>query len=245
MKLSEIAVVTVPFIQNERHYNLAKSTYKSLFKHGGFGLSQMIAVINQSREEDLDMIGTYNETVIKNERNNLSMAWNVGVKTAINQGYKYVLIPNLDILLHKKAMQSLIAFGDVYIKDTGIIACNPINDIVMFEIAPDNPEKATKLIENNDQSFSCFLLSIEAYKKIGAFDEQFEPAYFEDDDYLHRAKQSGYRPTKLQHAMFWHFLQGTVKNANSETRDIYNESLEKSKRLYILKHGGEPRFETK
>ena len=56
-----------------------------------------------------------------------------------------------------------------------------------------------------DQGFNCFGLTLECIEKVGMFDENFFPAYFEDNDYWLRAKLSGVDigdigdATKLEH----------------------------------------------
>lgn len=244
MDIKEIAVITVPYITTDVHFNLAKKTYASLQSQGGFTKEQLIAVINRVRDsKDKAFVESLNGTVIENDKNILSRAWNIGVRKAKELGFKYALIPNLDILLHKNTISELLKYGSAYIDQAGVISPSAINDLVQFDIIPDKVDKVTMPMANNDQSFSCFLLDINAFEKVGDFDEQFEPAYFEDDDYLYRLKQSGYRPTKLGYAFFWHFLQGTIRNADHGTVMVYNESLEKNRERYILKHGGAPKHE--
>lgn len=77
------------------------------------------------------------------------------------------------------------------------------------------------------------------YEKIGLFDENFFPAYFEDNDYSYRAKLLNIPIKKSK------FLDPTIyRNSSTIAKDPgINKSFEQLKQYYIEKWGGEPGHE--
>lgn len=95
------------------------------------------------------------------------------------------------------------------------------------------------------QMFCVFLLRSDARKKVGHFDEEFWPAYHEDNDYGHRMaiaqvvtscpESDGYRDNgpSATKAMF-----------NSGEIDHFNKCFDRCRAYYIRKWGGPPHMET-
>lgn len=89
-------------------------------------------------------------------------------------------------------------------------------------------------------NWCSFILSVEAYKKVGKFDENFFPAYFEDNDYFRRMQLSGV--TIIVNPML-----NPVIYRNSMTiqkTPELNNGFEKNRQYYISKWGGQPTQET-
>ncbi len=88
--------------------------------------------------------------------------------------------------------------------------------------------------------WSSFILPKSTYLKVGQFDENFYPAYFEDNDYLYRMRLEGLHIfDKLG------FISPLVYR-NSQTAEKMPEVLthfEINKNYYISKWGGEPNKE--
>ena len=107
-----------------------------------------------------------------------STIWNKIILTAVTTGYDGAIIVGSDT-----------EFKDNFLEEW----------IEQFENG--NYIFATTL----DQGFNCFGLTLECIEKVGMFDENFFPAYFEDNDYWLRAKLSGVDigdigdATKLEH----------------------------------------------
>ena len=96
---------------------------------------------------------------------------------------------------------------------------------------------------NQESMFSLFLLQRWAYNEVGPFDENFYPAYFEDNDYFYRMKLKGVN---------WHSCAAGYDHAISSTLRLYTP-YERSKHdlqhranemYYVTKWGGTPRHET-
>jgi GT2 family glycosyltransferase len=89
-------------------------------------------------------------------------------------------------------------------------------------------------------NWCSFVLSVEAYKKVGKFDENFFPAYFEDNDYFRRMQLAGV--TIIVNPML-----NPVVYRNSMTiqkTPELNNGFEKNRQYYISKWGGQPTQET-
>ncbi len=81
-----------------------------------------------------------------------------------------------------------------------------------------------------------FILPKSTYVRIGRFDEQFFPAYFEDNDYDYRLKLEGLE-------LYKHSFLLPVIHKVSQTSELDDSILmeyEANKSRYIAKWGGEP-----
>lgn len=90
------------------------------------------------------------------------------------------------------------------------------------------------------QDWCVFILPKTTYKKVGNFDGEFYPAYYEDNDYMYRMKLLGINMFKIP------FLNPFLYQS-SQTLDRLPELaklIEKNKERYILKWGGLPNKET-
>jgi GT2 family glycosyltransferase len=160
----------------------------------------------------------------------------------MEDGFTNFLIPNTDVLFAPHFDKKMLA----YVDDAGIVSAHAVNDLLEFKTMVNNPDRQAQVgvnsiqnVVNDDQSFSLFMISLEAYENIGEFDEDFVPAYFEDSDYLYRAKINGWKPVKAP-TFFYHFLQGTVKNTDQTGQQEYFGYLKDLAELYKRKWGGLP-----
>lgn len=82
--------------------------------------------------------------------------------------------------------------------------------------------------------FSCFCVSRRLGQVIGRFDENYNPAYFEDNDTHRRIQLAGYEAGAL--APYWHFRNGTTRT-DPERAAAVQASFEKCKKYYCDKWG--------
>ena len=161
-------------------------------------------------------INTHNPRVrVFAQTSNLGVAasWNLICKTAFEGGYTHALILNDDIEL----------VGNEY--------------ELLKTISNHGDNKL--LVQSGTWCVIC--VSKKVFETIGNFDEQFFPAYFEDNDYERRIKmqsdvfvlrEPGLDPTLYRNSM-------TIKK-----EPTLNSNFERNKRLYVSKWGGEPHKET-
>ena len=89
-------------------------------------------------------------------------------------------------------------------------------------------------------NWCSFILSVDAYLKVGKFDEKFFPAYFEDNDYFRRMLLTGVNITNnamLNPAIYRNSM--TIQKSPE-----LNNGFEKNRQYYISKWGGQPTQET-
>jgi len=92
---------------------------------------------------------------------------------------------------------------------------------------------------NSEMNWSSWIMNVDAYKKIGKFDENIFPAYFEDNDYCYRMRLLGLERinTSLLNPVIY-------RNSMTIAKDpTLNQSFHKNREYYISKWGGEPNKE--
>lgn len=75
--------------------------------------------------------------------------------------------------------------------------------------------------------FSCVITKREVIDKIGTFDENYSPAFFEDNDFKIRAIQEGYGVFVVNSVCFFHFGSVTSKS--------FSAGFEKNRKYYYSK----------
>jgi len=177
---------------------------------------------------------------VKNFDKNIGVAaaWNYGIKAAYRIfNSDYFFIANNDILLSPVAIDNLIALFS-----NPSIVLSSGDDVSGRVVAPDDvltflAPSREKLKPHPD--FSCFMLCKKAIARIGFFDENFYPAYFEDNDYHYRIKLAGLRAVKTNRAPYFHFGSRTIRE-NEDIREVSNAGYLANRDYYAKKWGGLP-----
>jgi len=139
-------------------------------------------------------------------------------------------------------------------QELGVDACVLMNDDV--EIEPHTMQMLLeRLFESNEIAagpttlpFTCFALKLpNALDEVGLFDEQFFPAYFEDDDWYWRMRCAGYadllRVDVLDLGITWPQHSTTKSEAGPELAKAIVEGYENSRIFYEQKWGAQPGHE--
>ena len=173
----------------------------------------------------------------------VASSWNTGIMLAMDHwGSQIYFIPNNDILLHPKAIDLLcdrICDPDIALI-TATDVCGKIvepTDIYEYKIP-----KKEELVEAPE--FSCFMTKIETVNKIGLFDTQYYPAYFEDNDYHYRLKLASMKSLKTNRAVYYHYGSRTIKQSK-KILEISNAGYAINRDYYESKWGGLPGHETR
>lgn len=189
------------------------------------------------REEKKELI------YINNTRNEgVAKSWNQGIEKAKNTyECNHFIVVNNDIVLKKCTIDRMIE--DLEREDLGMVTAWNVNGEI------DTPDKLVKyeipILQKFTEApdFSCFMIKESTINKVGYFDENFWPAYFEDNDYHYRMKLKGIRAVKDNQALYYHYGSCTVKE-NEGIGKVNNENYLINKEYYIKKWGGEPGNET-
>lgn len=212
-------ILTVIYHTDKPHYNMAMKTWSSTPN------IPIIAVVNKR----LDNV-EYPKHIqyIENDRNILARAWNIGLKE-IFRACDIAIVSGLDLEFPNEEKIQLMYN---YLKDNssiGILSANPDNH---FSIT-------TQSMKHGDGSFSLYMITKECFKSVGDFDENFDPAYFEDNDYLERLWQKGYKPERYNLANYFHITQGTLKYSE-EVMKQYPIFMNKNLQYFRQKWGKTP-----
>jgi GT2 family glycosyltransferase len=158
----------------------------------------------------------------------------------------FILVPNTNLgvskswnFMFKKAF-SYPGYPDYPIKFENVLVLN--DDIYLGK----TESEIIDFIDNNQFSLAtttltwcAFIISRETYLRVGPFDEEIFPAYFEDNDYAYRLKLEG-----IQHSCYEFLNPQNFINSGSIAKDpSLNTNFEKNRRYYISKWGGEPEKE--
>jgi GT2 family glycosyltransferase len=178
-----------------------------------------------------------------NEQWGFQRSVNFGANYFFEMGFDYVLVLNNDVTIHPKSIVNLIARmekGDVVMAtcmdvrgemDMDEMKADRIGELsdVFKEKVPDSPHP----------NFSAFMMGVNGWKEIGEFDEIFEPAYYEDNDYHYRIKLAGKIAITHPPAMFYHYGSRTQMEALG--RPLTESGNQHAQ--YIRKWGGSPNAE--
>jgi hypothetical protein len=94
-------------------------------------------------------------------------------------------------------------------------------------------------VESTHQ-FNCFYISKKCFKTVGSFDENFFPAYIEDDDYRIRILKSGikYKNSHGSHDLFSHVGSATIKSLSEIEKLRAYKSFQLNRDYMERKWGG-------
>lgn len=93
------------------------------------------------------------------------------------------------------------------------------------------------------QRFSLFWLRYAAFLDVGPFDEQFWPAYFEDNDYHRRLALAGWA-SPVAPSLVGHVTSATLAAARPAEQAAHHDRFRANRRRYLAKWGGLPGEET-
>jgi GT2 family glycosyltransferase len=141
----------------------------------------------------------------------VSGSWNLLCQTLFAKGYTHVALLNDDIIWRKTADEI-----EEYID------ANP-NDFYL-----------------GLGTWCLFVIPLTTWEKVGKFDEQFFPAYFEDNDYCLRMRNDG-----LKRDMSPFFNPEVFRNSQTIAKDpTLNGNFDRNRQLFMDKWGGSPGNET-
>lgn len=151
----------------------------------------------------------------------LAARWNMAMSMAENLGCEAALICNNDILFSPLTIDTVThRLEKAVAEDEPVVmvtASNQRDAINAMGLQPEQirmfvpPEPAT---EADHPDFSCFLYLVSAWHKVGMFDENYKPCYFEDNDTHSMLKLHGLRAISTTAAPYYHYgsrTQNSVK----------------------------------
>lgn len=167
----------------------------------------------------------------------LSAAWNKGFRDAVADKCDYVAIINDDIILSPDTLNNLAASFDVLPRETVLISANNIYGHLAnpYDILTYQEQSLDDMTYSESPNYSCFMVKKDFFDKVGSFDENFNPAWYEDNDSHKRILELGYKAAVTTYASCVHYGSVTSSLLPPEKRDSST-----SRNYYISKWGGLP-----
>lgn len=172
------------------------------------------------------------------ENKGVSSAWN----TALALGFEdmradEVIILNNDILMSDDTIKKII--DDLRGENVGLATATD----VMGECATEEEFFAKKAPDLNtyieEPDFACFGINKKCFEQVGYFDENFYPAYFEDNDYHYRMRLANLHAIKNKNNYFWHYGSKTL-NTTPTKKAWFGEKYSQNALYFQVKWGGKP-----
>lgn len=159
------------------------------------------------------------------ENRGVSKGWNIGLKIALGAGADITMISNDDVFVYPDSIRKIADNVDKF-------------DVLSAANYRDVSEVVTGPQFDGHPDFSFFAVKTHDFiDKFGYFDENFSPAYFEDNDMARRILVSGGSYGRLLNAGMYHV--GSVTQ-NMDAPVVTSEMFEANRRYYIQKWGGNP-----
>jgi hypothetical protein len=168
----------------------------------------------------------------------LSTSWNKGCKRSFEKN-DFTLVINDDIIFTPWTIDELVRahmYGPAnLIMATGSNIRGKANHMKTYNWP--KPTEPTEYVPHPD--FSCFMIDKFTFTEIGEFDENFTPAYFEDNDYHRRIQLAGFEAYNVSSAPFYHYGSRTQQH-DPILPVVPGPVFETNKLYFINKWGGEP-----
>lgn len=167
--------------------------------------------------------------ILDNWNNNRGVAasWNEGMRKSLELGNNYALITNDDAVFTSGAIKEMYDF--IKYKSNAVLV---------------SPNQNGGTVSNgpveNGADFFCFLVDIKKLvENVGWFDENFIPAYFEDNDMHRRLILSGLKHYILPDINVGHVGSAT-QNFEPGNPVCPPQQFETNRAYFIEKWGGQP-----
>lgn len=155
---------------------------------------------------------------------NVSFSWNEGIKKGFKNGSEFVIVSNDDILYSKGDLDRFIDF--------------------VLENQHETSWFSSYGYWHNTKEFSSnfagnFAVTKKLWKEVGAFDENFMVAYYEDTDYHYRMSLVGVKWLECKNVNVEHLGGSTGKRTYRLYERVLRPNLFKNKAYYIQKWGSD------
>ena len=219
----------------------------------GVAKDRVIVVDNGSRDDSIDsLLAAHADIEVIQTGANLGYAGgnNVGIRTALDRGAKWVLLPNPDAFLMPGALAALFEAADSAERVAAI------GGLVMDSSSPRTVDGAYGVINYRqflsrlegegsrrpdayrsvlevDYPYGCaMLLSASALREVGLFDENFF-LYHEELEWCYRARRAGFKVLFTPKARVEHGRSGD----NLARAALRRYMLARNSMLFMRKHG--------
>lgn len=165
----------------------------------------------------------------------LAATWNRALQFVWASDGQQALVVNNDVRLWKGTYEGLTAVqettGGWFVTATGVTA-------PQLAAATDDDIRQG-LRSRGGPDFSCFLITRDCHRWF-QFDEAFQPAYHEDNDYHRRLQLAGFGEKIFGVNLPFHHIGSATINQTPQTRDAFRPKFERCQQVYLEKWGGLP-----
>jgi hypothetical protein len=178
----------------------------------------------------------------------LAKAWNYGLnRLLVSEGYDVAIFPNDDVVLRPDTVYNLVTalLHDQYTRKVKpeLLITTGRNVRPQPGAAFDLQRlKAAKPEFSPGPDFSLWCTTKKLIDTVGYFDEQFVPAYYEDNDMHRRIFLAGFEGAAV--TPYWHYGSTTIETDMERRIEIQtNGRFAENQQKYIRKWGGLPHEE--
>jgi GT2 family glycosyltransferase len=212
----------------------------SLFANTATVECKVVVVDNASTDGSLEMLQKrFSQVqVIKNKHNmGFSKANNQGIRYAIANGAKYILLLNNDVeITDKKWLETLIGAFESEV-EIGIVGCKLLypdgriqhaGGVIKLRGAFHMGEFEEDTGQYNKIEFvdyvtaAAMLIKSDVIRRIGFLDEGFTPLFCEDTDLCVRARFYGYKVAYTPNPTLIHHCGSSANKLGTETKTFYH-----------------------
>jgi len=156
-------------------------SFRSKYKHN------FIIVDNGSSDDTLKVLDDLshfpNQIHIRNRQNRgVAAGWNQILRRALyDPECRFIYLINNDLILNESSCDTLLEF----------LKAHP-EYIAVSSIEANRVQVRPGVVNDKALSFVAVMLTRKCVEVVGYFDEQFFPAYFEDNDYMERIRREAW-----------------------------------------------------
>lgn len=160
------------------------------------------------------------------ENRGLARSWNDGLREAYDDGADLALLLNDDLFFISDGFDRFIDFG----RSRRDYAVAYLNGLEGVNSAYANTIRA--------QDFACCIITPLAIAQVGYFDQNFAPAYFEDNDYYKRCRVLGVDIIATPDVLVVHDRSKTTRD-NPEIRQHHEDIFHANRDYFTRKWGSD------
>lgn len=237
-------VIGAPAFNNLKYTKLFLESIKCSCPHE-------VLIINNGSSDDTE------KYLVENSINHISYKENRGFSYAYNDAMDYALTDNdslllwcgNDIVLRPNSIDWMVKA--ITETDYEMFCGNEILNKEILEVNPDaykqfsykfgfdEPQYTELKYGAGGMNHSCLIRKKSVLDKVGYYDVNYYPAYFEDNDYARRCDLLGIKYGTVESALFYHFWSRSINEGG--LRQLNNARFEKNRAYYVMKWGGLPR----
>jgi len=235
--MKRIALVNAIYIDTIKQWEFAARSLLSITVPDGYELKS-IAVVNKIRPRFIETTKPLYDYWIENDKNIVSRAWNMGIKKALEEGFDYVLVTNLDVTAYPSTVDELVKQAEK--SDDKTVMWSPWCE--NRQVGSDS--RVHKVVEKDMyDNYAFFLVDKKLFSMVGEFDEKFIPAYCEDIDMQWRIQLEGLKHLCCPKARFIHHGHVTTYHHRDRKWAVANLSERYSSGAYMHEKWGSIRGE--